>query len=80
MRQLTGWVRVLWYVRPFMLGREMHTIRVMISHKSSDVGEQWVTHTFGEHELDDMLANIRYWESMNIPFEHTYERVTPSPM
>jgi hypothetical protein len=79
-RPLTGSVKAQWYARPFTLGRDMHTIRVLISHENSEEGEQWVTHTFGDHELDYMLAKIRHWESMNIPFEHTYERATPSPM
>jgi len=58
----------------------MHTIRVLITPQEHPDGEQWVTHTFTDEELDYMLAKIRHWESMNIPFEHTYERATPSPM
>jgi hypothetical protein len=58
----------------------MHTIRVLITPQEHPDGEQWATHTFADEELDYMLAKIRHWESMNITFEHTYERVTPSPM
>jgi len=58
----------------------MHTIRVLLTPVEHPDGEQWVTYTFEDDELDAMLANIRYWESLDIPFEHTNERVTPSPM
>ncbi len=58
----------------------MHFIRVMVTHKNSLEGEQWITHTFRDDELDYMLAKIRDWESRNIPYEHTYEREWPNPM
>jgi len=48
----------------------MHYARVMISHKTSPEGEQWVTHTFQESELSALHAKIRSWESRNIPFEY----------
>tara|TARA_B100000214_G_C23662714_1_gene488215 strand:- start:115 stop:273 length:159 start_codon:yes stop_codon:yes gene_type:complete len=52
----------------------------MVTHKNSLEGEQWITHTFRDDELDYMLAKIRDWESRNIPYEHTYEREWPNPM
>ena len=48
----------------------MHYVRVMITHKTSPEGEQWVTHVFKKEELPEMYARIRYWESRNIPFEY----------
>ena len=50
----------------------MHYVRVMISHSSSPEGEQWVTHTFQEDELNEMLARLRDWEARNIPFQQEY--------
>ena len=52
----------------------MHYVRERLSHSSSPEGEQCVTHTFREDELNDMLARLRDWESRNIPFEQQFTR------
>ena len=48
----------------------MHYVRVMITHKTSPEGEQWVTHMFKKDELSELHARIRDLESRNIPFEY----------
>ena len=48
----------------------MHYVRVMITHKTSPAGEQWVTHMFKQGELSELYARIRDCESRNIPFEY----------
>jgi hypothetical protein len=58
----------------------MHVVRVLITPQEHPDGEQWVTHTFRDDELDYMLAKLRDWEARGIPFEHSYECVTPDPM
>jgi hypothetical protein len=57
----------------------MHYIRVMISHRTSPEGEQWVTHTFREDELDFMMTRLRDWESRGIPFEQQYTQDPSGP-
>ena len=53
--------------------REMHIVKVQISHKNAWNGEQWVTHTFAADELNDVLALLRSLESRNVPYEHYFE-------
>ena len=57
----------------------MHYVRVMITHKTSPAGEQWVTHTFREDELNALLACLRGLESRNVPFEQQFTRDPAGP-
>lgn len=54
----------------------MHIIRVLITPQEHPDGEQWATFKFGPDELDYMLAKLRQWEQLSVPFEHTYIHAT----
>ena len=43
----------------------MHYVRVMITHKTSPEGEQWVTHMFKQDELSELHTRIRDLEQRN---------------